>query len=450
MEKKLSLKNNKVSKSNDLNLRAYKLSRIEQLFILAAISLIEPDDEEFKIYKIRIKDFIDLLDLNGQSKYYDLPKITKELMKKVIEIKRPHSLLQVNWFSSVEHKPGKGIIEVEFSRKLKPYLLNLKKDFVTYALMQVSKLSSKYAIRLYELLKQYSYRKIITFSINDFRLLVGIEDNKYPRYNNLKERVIKIAMKEINNKTDIKFEFEEIKTGRKVTGIRFYIEKNQTFKKEQNIVDQTKQEIAVTSGLQSDDVAYNTYNNSEYNEAPGEEISEYDTFEFAKNIFKDKEITGLNAKKIYDAAVKTIQRKNLNISVGEFLIKKKIIVNDYSKIHTLKRGYMATLMAAIKEDWDKPERQVAKPKDSFTNYHQRTYDFEELERKLLGWDKVETKEEDEEETAENFTKTTNEEEQHFVDKQLKKLSELRDLGILTNDEYESKKEMLLEGLYKSI
>ncbi|WP_153016330.1 SHOCT domain-containing protein [Clostridium tepidiprofundi] len=70
---------------------------------------------------------------------------------------------------------------------------------------------------------------------------------------------------------------------------------------------------------------------------------------------------------------------------------------------------------------------------------------------LLGWDKVETKEEDEEEeTAENFTKSTNEEEQHFVDEQLKKLSELRDLGILTNDEYESKKEMLSEGLYKSI
>lgn len=395
------LENNIVSKSNELNLRAYKLTRLEQLVILSIVSMIEPTDEDFKEYKLCIKDFLELLGIKDKTKYNQLPKITKGLMRKVIEIKRPHGLLQVAWLCSVEYDNLDGSILVQFAPKLKPYLLNLKNNFVSYKLQNVSKLTSKYSIRVYELLKQYEFKKVFDFNLEEFRLLIGLDEFEYPRYSNFKQKILLKTYKELKEKTDIKFEFEEIKTGRKVTGIRFYIEKNKNFKKEQKLVDQTKQEIAVTeatvtSELQSDDVAYNTYNNIEYNEAHGEEISEYDTFEFAKNIFKDKEITGLDAKKVYDAAVKTIKKKNLNISVLEFLIKKKIIVNDYSKTHTLKRGYMATLMAAIKEDWDKPERQVAKQKDSFTNYHQRTYDFEELERKLLGWDKVEPKEEDEE------------------------------------------------------
>jgi len=221
------LDRNKVTKANDLNLRAYQLTRIEQLFVLSVISLIEPNDENFKTYKIRIKEFIDLLKLEGQSKYYDLPKITKGLMSKVIEIKNPHSLLQVCWFSSVEHKIGKGIIEVEFSPKLLPYLIDLKENFVTYALKQVAILSSKYSIRIYELLKQYSYKKIFEISLPEFRILIGIEEGSYPLYNNLKERVLKTAQKELNKKSDISFKFEEIKTGRKVTALKFVINANE-------------------------------------------------------------------------------------------------------------------------------------------------------------------------------------------------------------------------------
>lgn len=224
------LEENKITKANDLNLRAYQLSRTEQLFILSIISMIQPEDEDFKTYTLNIKDFINLLELDGASQYGSLPKLTKGLMTKVIEIRRPHSLLQVAWFSSVEHRLGEGMIQVEFSPKLKPYLLGLKDNFVSYGLKQVSTLASKYSIRIYELLRQNYFKKTTIFSINELRLLIGITDDVYPLYGNFKKKVLTYAQKELTTKTDLTFNFEEIKTGRRVTSIKFYISESKTKK----------------------------------------------------------------------------------------------------------------------------------------------------------------------------------------------------------------------------
>ncbi|WP_155804535.1 RepB family plasmid replication initiator protein [Magnetospirillum fulvum] len=53
---------------------------------------------------------------------------------------------------------------------------------------------------------------------------MGADD--YPFYKDLRVRVVDRARREINAKTDLAFDYEEIKTGRKVTALRFLITKN--------------------------------------------------------------------------------------------------------------------------------------------------------------------------------------------------------------------------------
>ena len=344
------LKDNIVTKANDLNLRAYKLNRIEQLLVLSVASMIQPNDEDFKTYKIYIRDFMDLLSIQDQSKYVELPKITKGLMSKVIEIKREHSLLQVCWFSSVEHKLGDGIIEVEFSPKLKPYLLNLKDNFVSYALNEVSKLSSKYSIRIYELLKQYQFRKTIEFEINEFRELIGLDDTMYPRYSNMKPKILLSSQKELRSKSDIFFKFEEIKTGRKVTSLKFYIYQNNV-----KSVDNVKMSEEVSATV------------SEDNEQEKEDLEKIIYMMKAENI---KE---LDAIKIYKAANGDINKIQEKYNLSKSMPGIKNIV-----------GWM---IKAIQEDYHaiKGKGKI----DNFNNFEQRQYDFEDLERKLLGWDNEE-------------------------------------------------------------
>lgn len=214
--------NNIVSKSNTLIEANSRLNLVEQKMLLCLASNIEPNDRDFKTYTFPIKQFHDLLGLSGSTKYTELSKITKELLSKVIEIRAGEELIQVSWLSSAIYNRNKGTIDMRFDPLLKPFLLELSSKFTSYRLANVVKLKSTYAIRIYELLKQYEDLKERTISLENLRYYLDAMD-VYPNYANFKQRVLKPSQKELNQKTDISFDFEEIKLGRKVQKIRFII-----------------------------------------------------------------------------------------------------------------------------------------------------------------------------------------------------------------------------------
>src|SRR5690606_28297285 len=91
------------------------LSAREQKIILTMVSMIQPVDEDFKDYRISIKEFSEMLGLEGSAKYTELKNITKNLMSKSIEIPQEDGgWLLANWVSSAEYKKGEGIIALSF------------------------------------------------------------------------------------------------------------------------------------------------------------------------------------------------------------------------------------------------------------------------------------------------------------------------------------------------
>ncbi|MFE8698405.1 replication initiation protein [Cytobacillus sp. FJAT-53684] len=219
----IEVSNNKlVTKSNMLIEANYKLGVVEQKIILCLASNIHPSDSDFKTYTLPIKEFTKLLGLKGTPKYTELRQITKELMQKVFEVRINKKVIQVGWLSYVAYNETEGTIDIRFDPFLRPYLLELKREFTSYKLENVVKLKSSYAIRIYELLKQYEKIQERTFPIESLRKMLGAEDI-YPAYGNFKQRVLVPAQKELKKKTDISFQIEEIKTGRRVSKIKFVI-----------------------------------------------------------------------------------------------------------------------------------------------------------------------------------------------------------------------------------
>jgi hypothetical protein len=100
----------------------------------------------------------------------------------------------------------------------------------------ITLLKNRYSIILYELLKDYinssfGFPKI---TIEKFRNLMGIDDNKYKRFYNLKKKVLNIAVDEINKKTDIKCEYNLfIEHGSKYSHIQFHVEENKSYKEKE-------------------------------------------------------------------------------------------------------------------------------------------------------------------------------------------------------------------------
>jgi plasmid replication initiation protein len=214
-----------ITKSNTIIESTYKLSLQEQRILLIAASKVQPSDEDFKAYKFRVRDLMDKISAGNRisSMYTYLKEVIKGLQSKTIEYKRGKKTFVTNWLVTSIYEETEGTIILKLNPDLKDFFLQLKERFTTYQLENVIQLNSIYSIRIYELLKQYEFVQKRSFPLEELREKVGIEKNKYKQYGHFKDRVINVAKRELDEKTDISFTFEEMKKGRKVTGIIFYI-----------------------------------------------------------------------------------------------------------------------------------------------------------------------------------------------------------------------------------
>lgn len=222
-------KSNKVRKSNALVEARYRLSANEQKFVITMISLISPKDTDFTLYRMKAKELIKEIGLEKNKRaYQDLRKIVSGLMDKKLLIRKENSFLETRWVASAEYIDN-GIVEFEFSQKLKPFLLQLKDRFTQYEKRFIISLKSSYSIRIYELLKEFEGIHQRTMFIDDIKKELQIED-KYPVFADFRKKVLEPAKREIPEKTDIHFDYEPIRENRKFVKIKFTIRKRQTEK----------------------------------------------------------------------------------------------------------------------------------------------------------------------------------------------------------------------------
>ena len=203
--------------------------------ILWLISKIRPEEEDFKKHELSVQEFMNLLELKGNSNYKELQKVTLGLMKKVLVIKRPEerTLTQVNWINYAHYEEGTGKIQLAFSDVMKPFLLHLKGQFTAIEVTDLMQFKSIHAIRIYELLKQYETIGERVLSIEEIKQCCGII-GKLKQYIEFERYLLLIAQREIDAKSDISFEFERIKRGRKIVAIKFIINNNKSYELRNN------------------------------------------------------------------------------------------------------------------------------------------------------------------------------------------------------------------------
>lgn len=209
---------NLITQSNKLIESRYNLNITEQRLILAMISMINPEDEDFREYNIKISSLNKVLGLKSKNIYNEIKSITESIMTKVIKIRKPTGLLQINWISSADYNDELGTVSLKFDPSLKPYLLNIKENYTSTKFGITAKFKSFYTTRIYLLVKQYEKigKRIVPV---DF-----LEEifPAYPLYKDIKRRILIPAQKEIEDNSDIKFDIKENKLGKKVNEVVFY------------------------------------------------------------------------------------------------------------------------------------------------------------------------------------------------------------------------------------
>ena len=126
------------------------------------------------------------------------------------------------WVSEVAYINETATVEIVFAQSVIPLITELEGRYTSYTIEQVANLNSGYAVRLYELLIAFRSTGTITpMQLKELRDKLGVLDDEYPRIERFKAKVLDIAVKQINEFTDIIVKYEQHKTGRKITAISF-------------------------------------------------------------------------------------------------------------------------------------------------------------------------------------------------------------------------------------
>lgn len=208
---------------NDITANQRKL--FNAILYIAGIQLIENPESVF--FKARFSDIRKLSGLTHETNYKYIKDALTALQKTNIEYNVLEKDKEVEWgifalLAEVKIKKEDEFIYFAFPPTIQE---NIKRPNL-YALLNmgiINGLKSKYTIALYELLQDYRKIMKLQLSIEELKALMGIGDSQYKVFTMFKQKILDVAVKEINTKTDLRVSYSFGMEGRKYTSIEFRI-----------------------------------------------------------------------------------------------------------------------------------------------------------------------------------------------------------------------------------
>jgi plasmid replication initiation protein len=255
-----------IKKSNDLIESRYNFTIWEMRIFLMLIAQIRREDDDFRVYRISYREVAKVFKLNAKRGYSEIRDAARSLLDKKFYVdlnvdgfkrKEIYHLIRKIGYLEAGQENREGVenqeyIDVKIEDEMKPLLLQLQKSFTAYELGNVVHLGV-YAVRIYELLKQYESIGSRTLGFEEMKTMFELEE-KYPLFSAFYTFLVEPAVREINEHTDIFVDdMEKIKDGKRITAIKFRFRRNSVkslpptmaFSEQQTQIDFTAKPVPV-------------------------------------------------------------------------------------------------------------------------------------------------------------------------------------------------------------
>jgi len=227
--------NNKVAQANDLILKARgDLSLVPLKILKLLISCIDTENPpgDLSVY-LKRSDFMEFLNAKGKGSYEYIKTQLDKLISPIDLIDAKGKKITVALLKKHDWREGNALVKCTFDEDVWIYLVNLKKNFLQYELLQIQEFSSKFTLILYENLlamtRQY-HSKTIVIQIDALRYLTGTT-SKYKSFKDFENNVLKTAKAEINSCTYLEFlfDYDKLKRGHAYEEIEFRLRKRTSY-----------------------------------------------------------------------------------------------------------------------------------------------------------------------------------------------------------------------------
>ena len=219
-----------VVKDNALINASYNLDLVEQRLILLAIVEARESGKGINAndpLTVHAESYVNQFGVHRNTAYQALKDACNDLFARQFSYQKINERGNIEnyrsrWVSEIGYVDNEAVVKLIFAPAIVPLITRLEEHFTKYELQQVSNLSSAYAVRLYELLIAWrSTGSTPVIELSDFRQRIGVLDTEYKRMERFKTSVLELAIKQINEHTDITVKYEQHKRGRSISGFSF-------------------------------------------------------------------------------------------------------------------------------------------------------------------------------------------------------------------------------------
>lgn len=314
MKKEYNPKDTYLYKSNMLISAKYKSSLLENQLVAIAITRLgdiyrksNQQKIKVKIYPAEIKDIIG----HGENTYGMLKRVAKKMCGHPVVIEDGEGNFRA--FSLITNADYVNrVFEITFSDEIRKHIY-MDSNFTTLSLSALTGVSKNTSFRIYELLSREIFRSKkniedgavrVRYNINEFRFMIGLANSEerkvadyidkhpdnvdwdylynhvaiektYPEWRDLRRAILIPAQKELEERTDIRFEFEGIRAvGQRYVYLEFIIHHNTPSKE---YLERMEERVRL---IEKSSVGYKQYSLFDNNK-DDEEVMEYNNGEMA-------------------------------------------------------------------------------------------------------------------------------------------------------------------------
>ena len=210
-----------VTQANDMFAYETNLSLNENKIVFAIIAQILKYDKEIPWYKVNTVDLYKLCKFDGHNSHRILEEIAREICQKVFYIrdvpfqtedgKEERENIYVHWIDGFSFDPETNEWTIHLSDLMRPFILNLKRNFTSEAFSAFAEHRTLLGFRLHGFFAKEFDLKTSRFSAKqkiDYEMTICITldrlrewaqtKEKYKKYNDFKKNILLPAVEELN------------------------------------------------------------------------------------------------------------------------------------------------------------------------------------------------------------------------------------------------------------
>lgn len=216
-----------VVKANQLIRGRINWTKLEHRVVAMLVAQLKREDDAFEMQRVHISDLMEMAQVSSRDIYNRAEEVCRKLLNQKVHVRtRTEGGKRVyqgyNCLSTCRYVEGSGYIEAKFNDDMKPFLLQLKRQFTMYRLQNFMQLASQHSMRMYELIKMQEGLRHLSLSVEELREVLCCE-HTYDRFSDFKRYVLERARTEIKETCDVYYTYKVDRDGRTPTRVHFLI-----------------------------------------------------------------------------------------------------------------------------------------------------------------------------------------------------------------------------------